>query len=70
MPRSMIALNGPRLRRLRENLGLSQVEAAMEIGISRSMLSALETGSRRASPKIARMVANRHGLEIKQIRRG
>jgi len=46
---SALELVGPRLRRIRDQRGLTLTEAATATGISKSTLSRLETGQRRPS---------------------
>ncbi len=45
---------GQALRQARNNLGLSQVEAAAQLGVSQPLLSLMEKGERVVTPAMAK----------------
>ncbi len=47
-------MTGQALRQARSNLGLSQVEAAVRLGVSQPLLSLMEKGERAVTPALAR----------------
>lgn len=55
---------GQRLLSLRQEKGLSQVEAATEIGITQTALSCYETGKRCPKIDTAYRLANYYGVSI------
>lgn len=56
-----------RLIKLRIERGLNQKEAADKIGISQSMLSALEQGHRSGSDTVKIKIANFYGQSVESI---
>ena len=68
MPTGGIRLNGPKVRTLRENAGHSIRTLAAEIGISPQMIGAVELGERRASPPVAKAIADVLGVTLEEIR--
>lgn len=50
------------LRTLRENLGLTQEKLAETVGVERSLISKIETGSARPSPTTAIAIAQVLGI--------
>lgn len=63
----MTATPNKNLINARKKLGLSQIEAAKEIGIGPSMLAMLETGDRKGSDTTKIKVANFYGLPIEYL---
>lgn len=62
-----IDLVGPRLRRVREQRGLTLTEAADRTGISKSTLSRLETGQRRPSLELLLPLAQVYRVPIDDL---
>ncbi len=60
-------LVGPRLRRVREQRGLTLTEAALETGISKSTLSRLETGRRRPSLELLLPLAQAYRVPLDDL---
>lgn len=60
-------LVGPRLRRVREQRGLTLTEAALETGISKSTLSRLETGRRRPSLELLLPLAQTYRVPLDDL---
>jgi transcriptional regulator with XRE-family HTH domain len=52
-------MTGHALRQARNNLGLSQVEAAAQLGVSQPLLSLMEKGERAVTPEMAHRVVTR-----------
>jgi len=52
-------MSGQALRRARKNLGLSQVEAAAQLGVSQPLLSLMEKGERAVTPEMAHRAVTR-----------
>jgi transcriptional regulator with XRE-family HTH domain len=50
-----IKMTGQALREARSSLGLSQVEAAAQLGISQALLSLMENGERAVTPALSKM---------------
>ncbi len=67
-PSGGIALNGNKLRTLRQNAGHSIRSLAKEVGISYQMLGMVELGDRRASPPVGKRIAEALGVTLKEIR--
>jgi transcriptional regulator with XRE-family HTH domain len=63
-----LPLNTAEVIRRRENLGLSQAQLAREAGISRKMMSAVETGQANPSPASAKAIAGVLGCTVEEIR--
>ena len=55
------------LRRLRENLGLSQGQLAQAIGVSRQTINAIETGRYLPSLPLAFAIARFFGRHIEEV---
>ena len=62
-----LELVGPRLRRVREQRGLTLTEAAARTGISKSTLSRLETGQRRPSLELLLPLAQAYQVPIDDL---
>ena len=62
-----LELVGPRLRRVREQRGLTLTEAALETGISKSTLSRLETGHRRPSLELLLPLAQAYRVPLDDL---
>ena len=62
-----LELVGPRLRRVREQRGLTLTEAALEAGISKSTLSRLETGQRRPSLELLLPLAQTYRVPLDEL---
>jgi transcriptional regulator with XRE-family HTH domain len=62
-----LELVGPRLRRIREQRGLTLTEAALETGISKSTLSRLETGQRRPSLELLFPLAQTYRVPLDDL---
>jgi transcriptional regulator with XRE-family HTH domain len=58
---------GPRLRRVRDQRGLTLTEAAQRTGISKSTLSRLETGQRRPSLELLLPLAHAYRVPIDDL---
>jgi transcriptional regulator with XRE-family HTH domain len=58
---------GPRLRRVREQRGLTLTEAALETGISKSTLSRLETGQRKPSLELLLPLAQTYRVPLDDL---
>ncbi len=67
-PSGGIALQGDKLRTLRENSGHSIRSLAKTIGLSYQMLGMVELGQRRASPSTAKAIADALGVTVQEIR--
>lgn len=62
-----LELVGPRLRRVREQRGLTLTEAALETGISKSTLSRLETGHRKPSLELLLPLAQTYRVPLDDL---
>jgi transcriptional regulator with XRE-family HTH domain len=62
-----LELVGPRLRRLREQRGLTLTEAALETGISKSTLSRLENGQRKPSLELLLPLAQTYRVPLDDL---
>jgi len=62
-----LELVGPRLRRVREQRGLTLTEAAEDTGISKSTLSRLETGQRRPSLELLLPLAQAYRVPLDDL---
>jgi transcriptional regulator with XRE-family HTH domain len=62
-----LALVGPRLRRVREQRGLTLTDAAARTGISKSTLSRLENGQRRPSLELLLPLAETYRVPIDDL---
>jgi len=60
---------GQRLRVARERIGLTQAEAAVELGVSRPLLIAIEKGTREATPTELVTLADLYGQPLSEILR-
>jgi Zn-dependent peptidase ImmA (M78 family)/DNA-binding XRE family transcriptional regulator len=60
---------GPRLRAARESRGLTQAQAASELGVSRPLLIAIEKGTRDASPEEIVKLAEIYGKPVSELLR-
>ncbi|WP_156887492.1 ImmA/IrrE family metallo-endopeptidase [Propionicicella superfundia] len=60
---------GQRLRSARERAGLTQAEAAVELGVSRPLLIAIEKGTRDATPAELVKLAELYGRPLSEILR-
>ena len=58
---------GPRLRRVREQRGLTLTEASVETGISKSTLSRLETGQRKPSLELLLPLAQTYRVPLDDL---
>src|SRR5437868_2340320 len=58
---------GPRLRRLRRDLGLNQVQMAEGLGISPSYLNLLERNQRPLSAQLLLKLADNFGVNLKGL---
>jgi len=62
-------IDGGRLRELRESRGLSQVELARKVSITKGFVSMLEGGTRQGtSPSVAARIAQALGVAIADLR--
>ena len=61
---------GPRLRRLRTGLGLTQARMASELGISASYLNLMERGQRSVSAKVLLRLSDTYDLELSELTSG
>ena len=61
---------GPRLRRLRNGLGLTQARMAEELGISASYLNLMERGQRPVSAKVLLRLSDTYDLELSELTSG
>ncbi|MEZ0578521.1 helix-turn-helix domain-containing protein [Nocardioides sp. MH1] len=64
---SALEMVGPRLRRVREQRGLTLTEAALETGISKSTLSRLETGQRKPSLELLLPLAQTYRVPLDDL---
>jgi transcriptional regulator with XRE-family HTH domain len=64
---AVLELVGPRLRRVREQRGLTLSEAALETGISKSTLSRLETGQRKPSLELLLPLAQTYRVPLDDL---
>jgi transcriptional regulator with XRE-family HTH domain len=64
---TVVADVGPRLRRLREQRGITLTALAAETGISKSTLSRLESGQRRPSLELLLPIAYVHGVPLDDL---
>jgi transcriptional regulator with XRE-family HTH domain len=64
---SALELVGPRLRRIRDQRGLTLTEAATATGISKSTLSRLETGQRRPSLELLLPLAQTYRVPLDDL---
>ncbi len=62
-----LALVGPRLRRVREQRGLTLTDAAARTGISKSTLSRLENGQRRPSLELLLPLAQTYRVPVDDL---
>jgi Zn-dependent peptidase ImmA (M78 family)/DNA-binding XRE family transcriptional regulator len=60
---------GPRLRAARESRGLTQAQAASELGVSRPLLIAIEKGTRDANPEEIVKLAEIYGKPVSELLR-
>lgn len=69
-----MVVSGKVLKRLREGMGWSQTEAAAKYKVSRPYLARLESSNpeqtRQPSPKVAKRIAEAHGLGLSDILTG
>jgi len=63
----VLAEVGPRLRRLRERRGVTLTALAAQTGISKSTLSRLESGQRKASLELLLPLAEAHRLPLDEL---
>ena len=61
-------VDGPQLRRLRENAGLSLTECAAQSSVSRSHLSEIERGIKNPSPSVCARLASTLGCAVVDLR--
>lgn len=61
------ALNGATVRELREALGVSQRDLAARCEITQGHLSHVEAGKYKASPELARRLADKLGVPLESI---
>ena len=61
---------GPRLRRLREHIGLSQAKMAESLGITQPQWSQYESGSRKLTIEVAGTIATRYSVTLDWMYRG
>ena len=64
---TVLAEVGPRLRRLRTCRGVTLVQLAAETGISKSTLSRLESGQRKASLELLLPLAQAHQVPLDEL---
>ena len=64
---TVLAEVGPRLRRLRTRRGVTLTQLAAETGISKSTLSRLETGQRKASLELLLPLAQAHQVPLDEL---
>lgn len=58
---------GGNIRRLREQLGLKQVDVANRVGITQAMLCQIERGTRNPSLQVGKAIADILGCTIEQL---
>jgi len=68
--RSGIPVDGTRIRRLRENLGMDATQFADRLGITRGHVSHIETGRKRPSPSVLLTIANELDVPVEELRKG
>lgn len=67
MARRFFTINGPKVRELRERLGIDQPTLAAMIGRSQPFMSMIESGQRNPNPKITLDIANALGVGFEDI---
>lgn len=60
-------VNGPALRRLRQQLGIKPAELAGRLGVSTSHLRNIECGFRQGSPELRYKIARALGVDVTEI---
>jgi len=65
--KQMVVLLGRRIHDLREKQGMSQEQVAEQVGISRTYLAYLETGTRTPSLKILAKLATVLAVSLKEL---
>ena len=70
MSSRFIAVDGARLRRLRQERALSLRDLTSKSGVAYDTISKLETGKREAQPRTLRKLAEVLGVEPKELMRG
>ena len=58
---------GGNIRRLREQLGLKQVDVANRAGITQAMLCQIERGTRNPSLQVGKAIADTLGCTVEQL---
>jgi transcriptional regulator with XRE-family HTH domain len=62
--------NNDRIKHIRNTLNLTQMKFAERIAISTSYLAGIETGDRRVTARINRLIANEFGIEEQWLKTG
>lgn len=65
-----MAVDGVRLRRLRQERALSLRDLTRKSGVAYDTISKLETGKREAQPRTLRKLAEALGVEPKELMKG
>jgi transcriptional regulator with XRE-family HTH domain len=60
-------MDGKRLRELRKNKGIGQVELAERVGVTQGMISQLEVGSRNCAPDTLEAIARELNINVEQL---
>lgn len=58
---------GKNIKMLRERHGLSQAEMAEKLGVTKSLITQVETGKRTLTPKTAKLVAEEFGIDPEDL---
>jgi transcriptional regulator with XRE-family HTH domain len=67
MSRDIVESFGARIRRLREQQGLSQIALAAKVGIENAYLSRVETGQKEPCLRVIGMLADGLGVSLRKI---
>lgn len=67
LPRMASFVIGPKLKYLRNKIGMEQKEYSEILDISNSYLNTIESGNKIPSKKVVRKAALHHGLEDKEL---
>ena len=60
-------MNGERLREARQRAGLNQTELGRRVGLSQSMIGAIERSDRSATPETAQAIADALGIALDSL---
>ena len=66
----ILTIFGARLRKLREDIGLSQEKFALKIGMDRTYYSSVESGKRNISLQNIKKIADGLGVTLSELFKG